>query len=252
MSQGTETVAAEMTPRTFGYARVSTQEQNENRQIDEIAPLLGNTGQLFIDKESGKDFDRPQYQQMKAQLHKGDKLIIKSLDRLGRNYRLIKEEWRYLQNTEVQIEVLDMPLLSTCTSEEPLVQQLIGNIVLEVLSFVTENEHQTIRKRQREGIDAAMRRGVHFGRSVVLPDNFASVYRKWRDGKISTDEAIVETNMKRSTFYKRVRELDGRDKTPPSAVAIYDQVRAEIAAMDAKAQKSKDNATADDDADIEG
>lgn len=251
MTESTETVATELAPRTFGYVRVSTQDQNENRQVDDLLPLLGDTGQLFIDKESGKNFDRPQYQEMRAQLREGDTLIVKSLDRLGRNYRLIKEEWHYLQSEHVQVQVLDMPLLSTYTGEEPLVQQLISNIVLEVLSFVTENEHQTIHQRQREGIDAAMRRGVHFGRTVVFPDNFAAVYRKWRDGEISTDEAILQTHMKRSTFYKRIRELDGRDTIPPSAVAIYEQVRAEIAEMDAKAEESKVDAETNRDTDAE-
>jgi DNA invertase Pin-like site-specific DNA recombinase len=151
-------------PRTFGYIRVSTREQNEARQVDALHEAGIADGNIYMDKQSGKDFDRPQYQRLIRKLRRGDVLVVKSIDRLGRNYEEIQNQWRALTKEKgIDIVVLDMPLLDT-RREKNLVGTFVADLVLEVLSFVAENERVNIRQRQAEGIAAAKARGVRFGR----------------------------------------------------------------------------------------
>ena len=190
--------------RIWGYIRVSSKDQNEDRQVDEILPLVTNKAHLIIEKQRGKDFNRPQYQWLKQLMEKGDTLVIKSLDRLGRNYEQIKDEWREITKQGINIKVIDNPLLDTSKyAENDLMSQFLSNIVLEVLSFVAENERKTIKQRQAEGIASAKAKGKHLGRpKFELPENWNEIMRKWRAGEIETKTAIQMTGMKRSTFYK--------------------------------------------------
>ena len=171
---------------TYGYIRVSTREQNEDRQLIAIRELAVPENHIFTDRQSGKDFNRPQYCRMMRRLKKNDLLYIKSIDRLGRNYGEILEQWRVLTKERgIDIAVLDMPLLDTRRGKD-LMGTFLSDIVLQVLSFVAENERANIRQRQAEGIAAAKARGVRFGRPPrPLPDNFHSVYRRWKVGSIT-------------------------------------------------------------------
>lgn len=190
----------------YGYVRVSTKEQNEYRQILAMRELLIPAKNIFIDKQSGKDFNRPQYQRLLRQLKKDDLLYIKSIDRLGRNYSEILEQWRILTKEKgIDIIVLDMPLLDTRRGKD-LMGTFLSDIVLQILSFVAENERTNIRQRQAEGIAAAKSRGVRFGRpSDPLPDNFHDVYQQWKAGKITGTAAAKKCCMPLSTFrYKAV------------------------------------------------
>ena len=168
----------------YGYIRVSTREQNEDRQILALKELSIPEKNLFIDKQSGKDFERPQYRKMVRKLKKDDLLYIKSIDRLGRNYSEILEQWRILTKEKgIDMVVLDMPLLDTRRGKD-LMGTFLSDIVLQVLSFVAENERTNIRQRQAEGIAAAKARGVRFGRPPApLPDNFHHLYQQWKNGK---------------------------------------------------------------------
>ena len=168
----------------YGYIRVSTREQNEDRQILALKDLSIPEKNLFIDKQSGKDFERPQYRKMVRKLKKDDLLYIKSIDRLGRNYSEILEQWRILTKEKgIDIVVLDMPLLDTRRGKD-LMGTFLSDIVLQVLSFVAENERSNIRQRQAEGIAAAKARGVRFGRPPKpLPENFHHLYQQWKNGK---------------------------------------------------------------------
>lgn len=186
----------------YGYLRVSTKEQNEARQYDELLRYGVSQENLFVDKQSGKDFDRPAYKRLLRRLHKGDVLVVKSIDRLGRNYNDIIEQWKLLtKKKRADIVVLDMPLLDTTQSKD-LIGTLISDIVLQLLSFVAENERDSIRQRQAEGIAAAKRRGVHLGRPPrKLPENFPSISDQWRAGELSLTEASHLAGIPRSTFY---------------------------------------------------
>ena len=170
----------------YGYIRVSSREQNEDRQILALKELSIPEKNLFIDKQSGKDFERPQYRKMVRKLKKDDLLYIKSIDRLGRNYSEILEQWRILTKEKgIDIVVLDMPLLDTRRGKD-LMGTFLSDIVLQVLSFVAENERTNIRQRQAEGIAAAKARGVRFGRPPKpLPENFHHLYQQWKNGKIT-------------------------------------------------------------------
>lgn len=192
---------------TYGYMRVSTKDQKERRQEDAFRHLNIPRSNIFLDKQSGKDFDRPSYQKMLRRLKKGDRVIIKSIDRLGRNYRDVVEQWSVItREIGADITVLDMPLLDT-SKKKDLIGTLITDIVLQVLSYVAENERDTIRKRQAEGIAAAKRRGVKFGRPVIpLPENFDDIYREWDSKKITAKEALRATGIPQSTFYRKVKE----------------------------------------------
>ena len=193
-----------MKSKVFGYARVSSKEQNEERQLVAFKEYGIDERDIYIDKQSGKDFNRPQYQWLKQLMEKGDTLVIKSLDRLGRNYEQIKDEWREITKQGINIKVIDNPLLDTSKyAENDLMSQFLSNIVLEVLSFVAENERKTIKQRQAEGIASAKAKGKHLGRpKFELPENWNEIMRKWRAGEIETKTAIQMTGMKRSTFYK--------------------------------------------------
>ena len=186
---------------TYGYIRVSTREQNEDRQLIALREVAVPEENLFMDKQSGKDFNRPQYKRLLRKLKKDDLLYIKSIDRLGRNYGEILEQWRVLTKEKgIDIVVLDMPLLDTRRGKD-LMGTFLSDIVLQVLSFVAENERTNIRQRQREGIAAAKARGVRFGRPPKpLPENYHSAYKRWKAGAITGTAAAKECGMPLSTF----------------------------------------------------
>lgn len=191
----------------YGYIRVSSIDQNEARQIDAMAKLGIDAKNLYMDKQSGKDFHRAQYARMVRKLKAGDVLFVGSIDRLGRNYADILEQWRYLTKAKkIDIVVLDMPLLDTRRGKG-LLGTFISDLVLQVLSFVAENERDNIRKRQAEGIAAAKARGVIFGRPPEpLPDNFRTAYQAWVAGKITGIEAARECEMPLTTFRYRAKK----------------------------------------------
>ncbi len=188
----------------YGYVRVSTREQNEDRQLIALAEAGVAPEAIFIDKQSGKDFDRPSYKRMLEQLKREDVLCIKSIDRLGRNYAEILEQWRIItREMGVDISVLDMPLLDTRRGRD-LVGTFLSDIVLQLLSFVAENERTNIRQRQAEGIAAAKSKGVKFGRPKrPLPDNFSEICLLWQSGEISGSVAARLCGMPLSTFRTR-------------------------------------------------
>lgn len=191
----------------YGYVRVSTKEQNIDRQLADMYNLGLTNENIFIDKQSGKDFDRTNYQKLKSILKSGDLLIIKSIDRLGRNYDMIIDEWRDLvTRLNVDILVIDMPLLDTRTEGKNLVGKFISDIVLQILSFVAENERENIKKRQAEGIRIAKEKGKHLGRPrLPLPPNFQKIATKYKKKEITLAEALQSLNMNRSTFYKWIK-----------------------------------------------
>ena len=188
----------------YGYVRVSTREQNEERQIIALRAVSVPEENIFLDKQSGKDFQRPQYQKLVKKLKPDDLLYIKSIDRLGRNYEEILEQWRLLtKGRRVDIVVLDMPLLDTRRGKD-LMGTFLSDIVLQVLSFVAENERTNIRQRQAEGIAAAKARGVKFGRPPIpLPDNFHAVHKAWRAKQLTLDQAAAACHLPRGTFYAK-------------------------------------------------
>lgn len=190
----------------YGYVRVSTKEQNIDRQLVEMYAQGLNDKTIFIDKQSGKDFERDKYQKLKKKLKSGDLLIIKSIDRLGRNYDMIIDEWRTLVNDmNVDIQVLDMPLLDTRTEGKNLVGKFISDIVLQILSFVAENERENIKKRQAEGIRIAKEKGKHLGRpKLKLPKNFTIIANQYKKKEIPLAEALSSPKMNRSSFYKHL------------------------------------------------
>ena len=188
----------------YGYVRVSSKDQNEDRQMIALREVGVPEKNIFVDKQSGKDFNRPKYKRLLKRLKTDDLLYIKSIDRLGRNYEEIQNQWRILtKDKKVDIVVLDMPLLDTRRGKD-LVGTFLSDIVLQVLSFVAENERSNIRQRQAEGIAAAKARGVRFGRPpATLPENFHQVYQQWKSGKITGLEAARMCNMPMSTFRYR-------------------------------------------------
>ena len=196
----------------YGYARVSTREQNEDRQLVALDRAKVPQKNIYLDKESGKDFNRPMYRQMLKRLRQDDLLYIKSIDRLGRDYEEVLEQWRVLTKAKrVDIVVLDMPLLDTRRGRD-LMGTFLSDIVLQVLSFVAENERKNIRERQREGIEAAKMRGVQFGRPPKpVSDNFEQIYDQWNLKKISAEEAARLCNLTAATFYRRAREKRGQE-----------------------------------------
>lgn len=192
----------------YGYVRVSALDQNEARQLLEMQRLGLKEEYVYVDKQSGKDFNRPNYKRLLSVLKAGDLLYVKSIDRLGRNYKEIQEQWRILTKEKgVDVDILDMPLLDTRTAKD-LLGTFIADLVLQVLSFVAQSERENIRKRQEEGIRAAKLRGVEFGRpSIEIPNNFVHLVNQWEQGKISALEAANASKMSISTFYRRLREL---------------------------------------------
>jgi DNA invertase Pin-like site-specific DNA recombinase len=189
--------------------RVSTREQNEDRQLIAMSEAGVPEKNIYLDKQSGKDFDRPQYKRLMKKLKPGDLLYIKSIDRLGRNYQEIQNQWwRITKDKGADICVIDMPLLDTRKGKD-LLGTFIGDLVLQLLSFVAENERENIRQRQAEGIAAAKARGVRFGRPALeLPENFPQVYRAWRAKEISLKQAAREAGMAESTFYGKARKWE--------------------------------------------
>ena len=188
----------------YGYVRVSSKDQNEDRQMIALREVGVSEKNIFVDKQSGKDFNRPKYKRLFKRLKTDDLLYIKSIDRLGRNYEEIQNQWRIItKDKKVDIVVLDMPLLDTRRGKD-LVGTFLSDIVLQVLSFVAENERSNIRQRQAEGIAAAKARGVRFGRPpATLPENFHQVYQLWKSGKITGLEAARMCDMPMSTFRYR-------------------------------------------------
>lgn len=193
--------------KIYGYVRVSSQDQNEARQYVELIEFGIDKKRIFMDKLSGKDFNRPAYHKLVyKKLKAGDLLVIKSIDRLGRNYNEILKEWKYItKDKNVDIKILDMPLLDTDQSKD-LIGTLIGDIVLQLLSFVAENERINIRQRQAEGIRAAKERGVRFGRpNLELPEEFPEIMKLWSQGELLSKDAILLSGLKYSTFYKKAK-----------------------------------------------
>ena len=196
----------------YGYIRVSTREQNEDRQRLALAALPVPEENIYMDKQSGKDFERPQYRRLVRRLRRDDLLYVKSIDRLGRNYSEILEQWRMLTKEKgVDIAVLDMPLLDTRRGKD-FMGTFLSDIVLQVLSFVAENERDNIRQRQAEGIAAAKARGVRFGRPPLpLPDNFHMLHQAWRGQKITLRQAARACGMPTGTFYSKAIKLETPD-----------------------------------------
>ena len=191
----------------YGYVRVSSIDQNEDRQLVVMDENNVPAKNIYIDKQSGKDFERPQYKKLVKKLKQGDLLYILSIDRLGRNYEDIQKQWRILtKDIGIDICVIDMPLLDTRNGKD-LMGTFIADLVLQILSFVAQSERENIKKRQAQGIAAAKAKGVRFGRpETPLPENFDKIIRDWDKGKISTVEALQLCNMSESTFYRRRRE----------------------------------------------
>ncbi|MCD7783905.1 MAG: recombinase family protein [Firmicutes bacterium] len=193
---------------TYGYVRVSTKEQNEERQMIAMREANVPEKNIVIEKMSGADFERPKYMRLTRKMKPGDVLYIKSIDRLGRNYEEIQEQWRILTKERgVDICVIDMPLLDTRRGKD-LVGTFVSDIVLQVLSFVAENERDNIRRRRAEGIAAAKEKGVHCGRPLcALPDNFEEICSRFFAGELSDTAAAQECGMSRSTFRRRANDM---------------------------------------------
>ena len=196
----------------FGYARVSSKEQNVTRQLEAFSEYETKNNlsidKIFVDKVSGKDFDREQYKRMKEQLRPGDVVLIKELDRLGRNMEQVKDEWQQLQVQGIEMIIIDMPILST-TSKTTLENTLISNVVFELLSYMAEKERIKIHQRQAEGIRLAKQQGKHLGRPPIdYPSNFNEVYGRWRRKEITAVSAMQELELKRSTFYMLIKKYE--------------------------------------------
>ncbi|MFQ7406727.1 recombinase family protein [Erysipelatoclostridium ramosum] len=190
----------------YGYAGVSSKDQNEARQIIALSQFPVKKENIYIDKFSGKDFDRPKYSELIKILKEQDILVIKEIDRLGRNYEEILEQWRVItKEIKADIVVLDMPLLDTRTRKENLTGTFIADLVLQILSYVAETERQSIKQRQREGIEAAKKRGVKFGRPCIpVPEEFYDLKEKWLNKKITSREAATTINVSQDTFLRWV------------------------------------------------
>ncbi len=193
----------------YGYVRVSSIEQKEDRQMIALRKAGVFTGSIFVDKQSGKDFCRESYRKLVSLLKKGDLLYIMSIDRLGRNYVEIQNQWRILtKEIGIDICVLDMPLLDTRSGKD-LMGTFIADLVLQILSFVAENERENIRKRQEQGIAAAKKRGVRFGRpESETPEDFITVVKSWKQGNIKLEEVLETCHMSKSTFYRKLRKIN--------------------------------------------
>lgn len=197
----------------YGYVRVSTKEQNEGRQLVAMQELNIPDKNIYMDKLSGKNFERPMYQRMLKKMRQDDLLYIKSIDRLGRNYEEILDQWRILtKEKKIDIVVLDMPLLDTRRGKD-LIGTFLSDVVLQILSFVAENERATIKQRQAEGIAVAKARGVRFGRPPKpLPEDFYKIYQKWKEGKITGVVAANACNMPVSTFLYKARAYEKSER----------------------------------------
>lgn len=202
-----------MSSTSYGYVRVSSQDQNEDRQLIEMERVGIPKNNIYIDKQSGKDFNRPKYKKLIRRLQEGDVLYILSIDRLGRNYEEILNQWRLItKDMKVDVVVIDMPLLDT-RRDKNLLGTFISDMVLQLLSFVAQNERENIKKRQAQGIAAAKARGVKFGRPVKgVSDEFANEVARWNKGELSMDDLLKKYGISQSTFYRRVRELEAGKK----------------------------------------
>lgn len=197
--------------KTYGYARVSSREQNLDRQILALREYVQDERDLITDKESGKDFDRPGYRSLRdTLLRTGDTLVIKSLDRLGRNKEQVKAELEYFKAQGIRLQVLDLPTTMLALPEgQEWIRDMVNNILIEVLSSIAEQERLTIRQRQAEGIAAAKARGRHLGRpKAAYPENWEAVYTAWKSGGITAAHAMRELGVRKSTFYKLAREYE--------------------------------------------
>lgn len=202
-----------MSSTLYGYVRVSSLDQNEDRQLIEMERIGIPKNNIYIDKQSGKDFNRPKYKKLIRRLQEGDVLYILSIDRLGRNYEEILNQWRLItKDMKVDVVVIDMPLLDT-RRDKNLLGTFISDMVLQLLSFVAQNERENIKKRQAQGIAAAKARGVKFGRPVKgVSDEFADEVTRWSKGELNMDDLLLKYGISQSTFYRRVRELEASKK----------------------------------------
>lgn len=195
---------------TYGYARVSSKDQNLDRQLDQLKAIGIEPRHIFCDKASGKNFNRPSWDSLIDQLQKGDLLVIVSLDRMGRNYTEIKEQWQHITHEKkADIKVLDMPMLDTTKTNDSLDRRFIADLVLQILSYTAEKERKNIHARQEQGIKAAQERNVKFGRPAAqFPDGWEQTYTAWKDGQITATAAMDSLNLKRTTFYKLVKQYE--------------------------------------------
>lgn len=194
--------------KNYGYVRVSSTDQNEVRQLIELQKVGVKKKHIYLDKQSGKDFHRPAYEEMVLQMKKGDVLYILSIDRLGRNYEEIQNQWRILtKEIGVDICVLDMPLLDTRKGKD-LMGTFIADLVLQILSFVAESERENIKKRQKQGIAAAKAKGIHMGRpKKETPEEFSEMVAAWKNGEVLLEEILEKCGISRSTFYRRIKGM---------------------------------------------
>lgn len=198
----------------YGYVRVSARDQNPDRQVIAMKEAGIQEKNIFLDMFSGKDFDRPSYKRLMRVLRPGDHMVIKSIDRLGRNYQEILEQWRFItREKEASIEVLDMPLLNTREEKMGLTGIFIADLVLQILAYVAETERSFIRQRQAEGIEAAKSRGVRFGRKPIeVPESLTDWYYKWSEGHATVREAAQALDISPATFYRRCKELSQSER----------------------------------------
>lgn len=206
-----------MDNRIFGYARVSSADQNLDRQLDALGRFPVQRGQIYADKASGKDFKRPQYQRLLRRLREGDVLVINSIDRLGRNYREVLDEWRRITvDRHAAIVVLDMPLLDTREQPDSITGTFMADLVLQILSYVAQLERENIKQRQAEGIASARLRGVRFGRPALeRPDSYRDVIKSFEGGELTRQEAAMLLNVSASTFDRwRRADANGYDRSP--------------------------------------
>ena len=195
---------------TYGYARVSSKDQNLDRQLDQLKAIGIEPRNIFCDKASGKNFNRPSWDILINQLLKGDLLVVVSLDRMGRNYTEIKEQWQHItHDIGADIKVLDMPMLDTTKTNDSLDRRFIADLVLQILSYTAEKERKNIHARQEQGIKAAQERNVKFGRPAAqFPDGWEQTYTAWKDGQITATAAMDSLGMKRTTFYKLAKQYE--------------------------------------------
>jgi len=210
----------------FAYIRVSTKSQNTDRQLEAINNYVADKSltidRFFEEKKSGKDFNREMYQSMKNMFRSGDLLIIKELDRLGRNMKQIKEEWHELEKLGVDIVVIDTPILNTADKSD-LEKTLISNVVFELLTYLAQKDRDRILKSQQEGIAIAKIKGKYTGRKRIQCEGFENVYKDWKSGKITATSAMQQLNLKRDTFYRRVREFESGNGVITSIIALADK-----------------------------
>ncbi|WP_242226753.1 recombinase family protein [Bacillus cereus group sp. BfR-BA-01358] len=196
----------------FGYIRVSTKEQNLDRQLTALQPYVTDEKYIYSDKASGKDMEREGFQNMLKAMRKGDTLYIKSIDRLGRNKQQIKDYLEYFKKEGIRVKIIDLPTtMQDVPAGQEWVIDMINNIIIEVYTSIAQQERETIRQRQREGIDVAKSKGKHLGRPVMeLPKEWDKLYKEWKDGKIKAVEFMDKVDMKKATFYKKVKEYESR------------------------------------------